>query len=360
MVWPWEMTRLSDKSLRIPVFLSPLRAGHYYVQVHVRGDVATIPYNAPSEDLDIASPDVYALLPALLLAARIEPLTHLTSSFFSLCWGVHDFKHAWRSSMCCCHRSIIATGLVLTCSQEQAAAFEAAQAEAEHAAAEDLGDADMPSSVVEPFSEIAIIRSSDPTPAGFRRQQLHELGSFGAGVAGGDVGVHLCMSLNPTLAHIAHVTTCTAPPNAPPQPPAGYEAVPVNLAALITGDSGAAPVYLAVKRVEAEAEQTPPLLDVALSAFAAAELPGGYVSKLGAWALVLPWCRVVCDIEWGYVTWSARTFRHHLCTHPANRLTFTVPPPLCFVLCCAVLCCAVLCCAGFFFSFLLSDTTPPK
>lgn len=59
VVWPWEMTRLSDKSLRIPIFLSPLRPGHYYVQVHVRGDVDHIPYAAPSEDLDISAPDVY-------------------------------------------------------------------------------------------------------------------------------------------------------------------------------------------------------------------------------------------------------------------------------------------------------------
>ena len=61
VVWPWEMTRLADKSLRIPIFLSPLRAGHYYVQVLVRGDVETIPYASPSEDLDISSPDVCVL-----------------------------------------------------------------------------------------------------------------------------------------------------------------------------------------------------------------------------------------------------------------------------------------------------------
>lgn len=111
----------------------------------------------------------------------------------------------------------VATGLILTCSQQQAAAFEEAQAAAETAAAEDLAEMDGASSSVHPFSEIAVIRSSDPTPAGFRRQQLHELGTFGAGVpaaagvAGGDAGVHLCMSLNPGMAHISHVTTCTAP-----------------------------------------------------------------------------------------------------------------------------------------------------
>lgn len=46
IVWPWQMDLLDDGVFSIPVPVSPVEAGTYYIQILVRGDQENIPYDA--------------------------------------------------------------------------------------------------------------------------------------------------------------------------------------------------------------------------------------------------------------------------------------------------------------------------
>ena len=45
IVWPWQMEDLENGAFDIPVSVSPVEAGTYYVQILVRGDPGNIPYD---------------------------------------------------------------------------------------------------------------------------------------------------------------------------------------------------------------------------------------------------------------------------------------------------------------------------
>lgn len=45
IVWPWQMDLLEDGVFSIPVPVSPVEAGTYYIQILVRGDQESIPYD---------------------------------------------------------------------------------------------------------------------------------------------------------------------------------------------------------------------------------------------------------------------------------------------------------------------------
>lgn len=45
IVWPWQMELVDDGVFDIPVPVSPVDAGTYYVQILVRGDPRSIPYD---------------------------------------------------------------------------------------------------------------------------------------------------------------------------------------------------------------------------------------------------------------------------------------------------------------------------
>ena len=66
VVWPWEMERLADGVMHIPIFLNVLQGGLYYTKILVRPLTSPIPYAGPSEDLDITAPDVIAATGTLL------------------------------------------------------------------------------------------------------------------------------------------------------------------------------------------------------------------------------------------------------------------------------------------------------
>lgn len=44
IVWPWQMDLLDDGVFSIPIPVSPVEAGTYYIQILVRGDQESIPY----------------------------------------------------------------------------------------------------------------------------------------------------------------------------------------------------------------------------------------------------------------------------------------------------------------------------
>lgn len=45
IVWPWQMELLDDGVFDIPVPVSSVEAGTYYIQILVRGDRGDIPYD---------------------------------------------------------------------------------------------------------------------------------------------------------------------------------------------------------------------------------------------------------------------------------------------------------------------------
>lgn len=45
IVWPWQMDLLDDGVFGIPVPVSPVEAGTYYIQILVRRDLESIPYD---------------------------------------------------------------------------------------------------------------------------------------------------------------------------------------------------------------------------------------------------------------------------------------------------------------------------
>lgn len=45
MVWPWQMDPLDEGAFSIPVPVSPIEAGTYYIQILVRGDPESIPFD---------------------------------------------------------------------------------------------------------------------------------------------------------------------------------------------------------------------------------------------------------------------------------------------------------------------------
>lgn len=45
IVWPWQMDLLGNGVFGIPVPVSPIEAGTYYVQILVRDDQGSIPYD---------------------------------------------------------------------------------------------------------------------------------------------------------------------------------------------------------------------------------------------------------------------------------------------------------------------------
>ena len=53
VVWPWEITRGPDNTFMIPLQFEEVNAGHYYVQIHVRRDAESIPYNEAQEGIDM-------------------------------------------------------------------------------------------------------------------------------------------------------------------------------------------------------------------------------------------------------------------------------------------------------------------
>lgn len=46
IVWPWQMERVAEGVFDIPIPVSPIKPGTYYVQILVRGDPDGIPYDA--------------------------------------------------------------------------------------------------------------------------------------------------------------------------------------------------------------------------------------------------------------------------------------------------------------------------
>ncbi len=58
-VWPWEMERLAGGVVHIPIFLSALQPGLYYTQILVCSTSRGIPYDGPTDDLDLAASYVF-------------------------------------------------------------------------------------------------------------------------------------------------------------------------------------------------------------------------------------------------------------------------------------------------------------
>ena len=230
VVWPWEMERADDGSLRIPFFFTVLKAGIYYTQLLVRGEVQSIPYTAPSEDLDIEGPDV-----------------------------------------------IPATGLILTASKEA----EAIAAGLGALPSQELGvggSLDLIGTGAEPFSEITITEGSEPPPLGFKRQNVllrmnlphvtasqrlkagegEDAEEGGEGSTIPDVPLSepspfvLCLANAPGLPPVVAATLVSATMPSQATPPEGFEIIGGNLVELLARSKGLADVVGSMNAPSAE------------------------------------------------------------------------------------------------------------
>lgn len=243
VVWPWDMQRLSDNSLRIPIYLTTLRPGHYYTQVLVRDNVDQISYAAPTEDVDLTAPDVIA-----------------------------------------------ATGIVMTCSASAAAAaghgdvLQTVEGLVELGIQGDNAEyADLVHEVVEPFSEVAVVSSMQDAPLGFRKQialrraaieraddstadDAAELLTVQAGTGG---SVCVCTANAPGMAPVVEARLVAVDEDGELEIPDGFEALEGNLTEFVreslVGQS-IAEIVAEIRRLEDEQQE---------AAKAAAEAAGG-------------------------------------------------------------------------------------
>lgn len=198
-VWPWEMIRLENGALRVPIFLSRVRDGHYYVQVRVRSDPGTIPYDAPSEDLDISAPEI-----------------------------------------------VKSTGLVLTCGKSDVAKFQ--QGVKDTAAADGPGADDVvPQGADEVITDMVAAVGFTPPADGYRQQW-----SLAASLTVESAAAWMASSPGaPPVVDVRLVASDVEAVDAPD----GFTLLPQNLvpaSAAAAGGEGAQFVYLAVKHGSSE------------------------------------------------------------------------------------------------------------